>query len=196
MIPVQPKRHQAGDGIESLSADALNAVQDAIRLLQTFTGTNGLTAGFEGGVMTVTQTPAREAFWARITAEGAGPLANAPNTFGYYSWREIRMLPNGSFGEVTDHIPRVGGLSGDRPDPARDINGKTAVPVGLPVLLMPAPPTVGGKGGNWLFITPDLVQVVRFGSGPRSPWGDYDGYVQRFNGSDFVDAEQIWLTVP
>lgn len=190
-----PKHIEPGARLADLSAQQLNDVIDVCRSVLDARGDGpGLTVSNDGGVLQISLAGRREGFWAEITGEGT--TTTAPNKYGYYSWREVVMRPDGTFATPPDCLPRVGLLSGTRPDPARDLFFKSAVPVGLPVFMMPMPTSVGGETSNWIFMTPDLVQVVRFGAGARSPWGDYDGYVQRFNGTDFSDAENVWLKTP
>jgi hypothetical protein len=211
MIP-DMRKFAAGDRV--LSAGELNVIKECVRLLTKLGGANGLSVDSVAGVLNVLGpgmggaggNENRQTFWGEITEEGNG--SGGYDSAGYYAWKEMELLPNGTFAAPQGRPQRKGALRGESSaaegvagtvvDPARDISDKTGVPVGLRVLMMPAPVAVGGKVGNWRFITPDLVQVLRFGSGTTNADGDFDGYVMRHNNTtgQFFDAEQCWITVP
>lgn len=181
-------------GQRQLSARQLNEQLADIHALNNL-DVDGASHGREGGVHTITLPHRDEGFWAKIDAEGSGSQR------GRYAWTEQTLKDDGTFEELDGG--RTGTLSPAR-DFAREYAGKTAVPVGLKVWMIPGTaggsPTVAGQvNRNPVFVCPDLLQVVRVTDDDLSENGDYPGFVRRFDptadggAGAFVDAEPIWV---
>ena len=142
----------------------------------------------------------RQPFYAVI--DGEGSLQD--NLHGFYAFTEL--LDKG--GVLTTHPnPRRGFVmnvngSTQTLDPARDENGKVAVPVGMTVWLKPGVPyldmTTGKIFNHYLFTTSDLLQVVRLKPVLEvNEFGHLGAIIQRWNPDlkAFVDSKDIWVVI-
>lgn len=137
-------------------------------------------------------------FYARI--DGEGSLVD--NLQGKYAFTQMRSFK----GEFIEHLNPIKGYvqgvngSDETNNPAQDESGKTAVPTGLIVRLRAGAPYIDVETGkifdHFTFTTTDLSQIIRLKDPPEySDEGYIGGYVRRFNGTIWEDAEEIWVVL-
>lgn len=135
--------------------------------------------------------------------DGEGDIADGLE--GKYAWTEMEDTSIGGVFSVKANgvVGYVEGVNGAAANSnyAQDITGKTAVPVGITVQMIPGTPYIDGETGeifdHWRFITPDLLQVVKLRLTGVVEDGYYEAVIRRWDAtaSQFVDHEVIWVVL-